>query len=129
MFEPVDLTEMESLLLWIKTKGSTTGPSQIVLEDSNGNSRVLEMFSPTSYPQWSKLTLSLTEFHSEDSEFNEKSVNKFSIRSTWGIFLKEKQSESFLDDIKWTKQIISLDEPETKLLTVSTNKDFYSSPE
>jgi len=127
--EPLDISEMESLSLWIKTKGSTLGKSQIVLIDSMGNSRVLKMFLATSFPQWTKLNLYLDEFDSEVSGFNENSVAELSIRSPWGALMKTQQLEIFLDDIKWTKQIVSFDEPELKFLTISTNKDVYYTPE
>jgi len=127
--EPLDISEMESLSLWIKTKGSTLHDSHIVLVDSMGNSRSLKIFYATSFPQWTKLDLNLDEFDLEDSGFNENSVAEFSIRSPWGAFMKSLQMEIFLDDIKMTKQIVSLDEPETKYLTVSTNKDAYYAPE
>jgi len=82
--EPLDISEMESLSLWIKTKGSTLDDSYIVLVDSMGNSRFLKIFYATSFPQWTKLDLNLDEFDSEDSGFNENSVAEFSIISPWG---------------------------------------------
>jgi len=125
-FQSVDITNFDSLVFWIKTRGSSQELSRIILGDDSGNTRVLKTFTVNNFPDWTRWNLPLKDYVFQDEAFNEKSVSMLFFKTPVGSLLKTKQLEIFIDDINWEAQIKPIqEESETSFLTLFADKKSY----
>jgi len=74
-FDQVDITNFDSLVLWIKTKGNVLDSSRIILLDKTAKLRILTTFNSHSFPEWTRLNVPLHEYVYEADTFDAKKIS------------------------------------------------------